>query len=193
MRLRTRTIVMAALLGVLWGVPSPSSAQVVTETAPGPCDKEAATVAEKETTMAKASTAVDAANAAVKDMSLALAGAQRALASHQAAEQLALNKWNGATAQLRACFSKPRDNECVAEQQAVNRATATLNEKKNARQSIEKDVNGFKERLVGLRAAVDTARNTWLAAFKAWEAAKEDLAACLKKARTGGGNPPHPA
>ena len=193
MRLRTRTIVMAALLGVLWGVPSPSSAQVVTETAPGPCDKEAATVAEKGATMAKASKAVDEANTAVRDMLLTIAGAERALASHQAAEQQAFNAWNGATAQLLACFSKPRDNECTAEQQAVNRATARLNEKKNARQYTEKNVNGFKESLVRLRAAVDTAMETWSAAFKAWEAAKEDLAACLKKARTGGENPPHPA
>jgi hypothetical protein len=97
-----------------------------------------------------------------------------------AAELKAKNEWHTAIDRLNACFSRPRNNGCAAEIQAVQDATDRLNAKVKARMNDEGKLKASRDGLADLQKACDAARNEWYAALKALQKAQAAASGCRR-------------
>jgi hypothetical protein len=97
-----------------------------------------------------------------------------------AEEQKAKNEWQAAIDRYMACSSRPRNNACVAEKQAMDRATDNLNAKAAPRRTAEAELATSFGRLADLRKALDESRDKWAIALKALQKAQAAAAGCRR-------------
>jgi hypothetical protein len=96
------------------------------------------------------------------------------------AEAQAKNRWLGACSRYNACVSRPRNNGCASEKEAMDRATSELNACLQERLKWEADLKAAQEDLKAAQAELDRRLAAYLAALNALSEAEKALAGCQR-------------
>jgi chromosome segregation ATPase len=172
-----RMLVTAAFFGVLLVGSAGTKAQ-----AKGPCDDLDKAVDAARASFQEATKAVFALEDKISIKKEQIANMERLLAPAAAADQQAYNEWQAKIDRLNACLSRPRNNACTSELQAVKDATDKLNAKHKVRRDYEAQLKGYRDELEALESELDAARDTWAAALKALQDAQRAKAGCRRAA-----------
>jgi hypothetical protein len=96
------------------------------------------------------------------------------------AEAQAKNRWLGACSRYNACVSRPRNDGCASEKEAMDRATSELNACLQERLKWEGELTSAREDLKKARENLDKACAAYFAALNAVFEAEKALAGCQR-------------